>query len=147
MTTVNRQTATAFVNAKGTVMTVRMTRGKTAISLRAALLVEGQEKAVTGGRVTFDLDEAGAIAAKAAYKAMLATAESKGWTKQRKPGKVRVDAFDDIPDADGAESVIPAEVAPDLVIGDPAPPVAAPKLTKAERKAQRLAKEAAEKVA
>lgn len=145
MITVNRQTATAFVNAKGTVMTVRMTRGKTAISLRAALLVEGQEKAVTGSRVTFDLDEAGATAAKAAYKAMLAKAEEKGWTKQRKPGKVRVDAFGDIPDAEGAESVIPAVA--DLVIGDPAPPVAAPKLTKAQRKAERLAKEAAEKVA
>lgn len=140
MITVNRQTATAFVNAKGTVMTVRMTRGKTAISLRAALLVEGQEKAVTGGRVTFDLDEAGAIAAKAAYKAMLAMAETKGWSKQRKPGKVRVDAFGELPEAEGAESVIPAEVAPLTDSGGAEVVVAAaPKLTKAERKAAREA--------
>lgn len=96
---VARQTQTVFQNAKGTEMTVRMTKGKTAISLRVALLVNGQEKAVTGARERFDLNDAGAAAAKQAYKALVETAKAKGWVRASQPGKVREDAFTEIPDA------------------------------------------------
>jgi hypothetical protein len=97
---VNRQTFKTFTNSKGTEMTVRMTRGKTGVSVRAALQVEGQEKAVTGARHKFDLTPEGMTAAKDAYAKMLATALAKGWSVKKQPGKVREDAFTEIPDAE-----------------------------------------------
>lgn len=98
----NKNNNVEFVNAAGTQMVVRMTKGKSGISVRVSLEVKGQDKAVTGCRHMFALTEE--ADAQKAYDALQAEAKAQGWVEPAGDGvkTIRKQAFTSIPKADEA---------------------------------------------